>query len=161
MCKKCMQIYVHIYLHAQIYVQSPDKMFAKILELTTLDVHRLYYTGVPVNNGLLVCHFRRGGQVPCVIYDVPNVICCTLYGFAKCLSSCVSCVTWNVWNVSLHLSRTICGVHLMSWIMYQWQICFNYVLVSDSIPRVIHPTCHICHGLHDHPGCVVNSCALL
>lgn len=83
---------MHKYM-CKIYVQSPDKVFAKILELTTLDVHRLYYTGVPVNNGLLVCHFRRGGQVPCVIYDVPNVICCTLYGFAKCLSSCVSCVT--------------------------------------------------------------------
>ena len=124
---------VQIYLHAQIYVQNPEKCCAKIMELTTLDVHSLYYTGMPVNNGLLVCHSRRGVQVPCVMCDLPNVTTCCAWGFAKCLPSCVSCVTWNVWNVSLHLSRTICGVHLMSWIMYQWQICFNYVLVSDSI----------------------------
>ena len=72
----------------KIDVQSPVKCCAKIMELTTLDVHSLYYTGMPVNNGLLVCHSRRGVQVP-------NVTCCA-YGFAKCLPSCVSCVTWNV-----------------------------------------------------------------
>jgi len=105
----------------------------------------MYIVGVlhqrPVCQYWSAHHLRRGVQVPCTMCDIPSVIYTSYMSYISYMSYAVH-VSSDLPSVSRHVSlvslgmcemspdicHVPCGVHLMSWILYQWQICDKYVL---------------------------------